>query len=47
MTGAARLPSGDRMCNESAPIGVPYEQRGMTQNGKLNSPNIRQKLIAN
>ncbi|MCE2394088.1 hypothetical protein J4G02_05780 [Candidatus Poribacteria bacterium] len=45
--GMPRLPGGDRTCNEGVPIGVPYEQRGMIQNGKLNSPNIRQKLIAN
>ena len=40
-----RQPGGDRTCNEGTPIGVPYEQRGMTQNGKLNSPRTNVKLL--
>ena len=36
--GKPRLPGGNRTCDAGTPIGVPYEQRDMTQNGKPNSP---------
>ena len=33
-----RLPGEGRTCNEGTPIGVPYKQWGMYQNGKPNAP---------